>query len=194
MCNFTNSAVINDDIACELTSYTDSSSRSKFFPSVYFPPDSVTDFCTGVGEMLGHIQQSTQTLAALSQSFALAQREQHYQLLRLLVSILIARREQDKASFLERFDSKYDMERTLRICMAQSLTARSVVTRDTTWLWYLDEWLDAAIPDYESAYDFYQAYDLGYSTVPAGYYLEKSDGSFRWVAVVVSPFNLFNSF
>ncbi|KAJ7177669.1 hypothetical protein C8R46DRAFT_1029279 [Mycena filopes] len=101
-------------------------------------------------EALGHAYRTVHSLT----------REHQYNQLLFLKTVLETRREiLNKTMFYERFESKEAAEFVLRVALAQGVTSRTEVTRDFVWHYCRDEDLMQPIPDYASAYDFYEALD-----------------------------------
>jgi hypothetical protein len=90
------------------------------------------------------------------------------------------------------------MERTLRVAMAQGLTADSKVTRAFHWQYFDPSSLDLPIPQFDSAYKFYEAYDSQEVLEPPGYYLvpKNNDANLEpgWVPIEVRHPPTFLSF
>lgn len=121
--------------------------------------------------------------------------EHLFLVLNLLVVILKARSRATSAeSFATRFESPQLMEWVLRICMVQGLTAKSKIERGAfLWRYFYKHWLEMPIPDYSSAWDFYEVRDNPESDVPQLLLLppDASHDHARWVPAEV--FFLFSS-
>ncbi|KAK6966267.1 hypothetical protein R3P38DRAFT_3246812 [Favolaschia claudopus] len=108
--------------------------------------------------------------------------EYHYGLLQLLLVILKTRRGLDYGEFMDRFagDSPTEvihlMDVTLKLAMAQSLTAESEVHRGWVWHYVSLEDLEADLPDpFRTPWDFYQAVDDRKLTEHYGFFLIPAD-------------------
>jgi hypothetical protein len=188
---------INNEIFGELTTYTNMSSIGAS------PADSFSfssDFSFVVWRThQENLLRSAEVLKAHERTHALLLTEHHFHFLELLLNILRARKELERASFIGRFKNESSMERTLRVAMAQGLTADSIVTRAFHWQYFDLNALDLPIPKFASAYDFYAAYDAQELLEPPGYYLVPQDNDAGlepgWVPVEVrGPATLFISF
>ncbi|KAK6971469.1 hypothetical protein R3P38DRAFT_2813779 [Favolaschia claudopus] len=123
--------------------------------------------------------------------------EYHYGLLQLLLVILKTRRALDYGEFMDRFSGENPvevirlMDVTLKLAMAQSLTADSVVHRGWVWHYVSLEDLNAPLPDpFRTPWDFYKAVDdrklnehYGFFLIPAD---EDSNEKAQWVEVKAS--------
>lgn len=124
--------------------------------------------------------------------------EHFFFMLRLLVVILQARSLASSAeSFAERFESTEGrsstavMEMVLRICMIQGLSAQSLILRETIyWRYFYLHWLELPIPDFDSAWDYYEDQDNPDRDNPQLLLLPPvtSDSSARWVPASVFIF------
>ncbi|KAJ7017105.1 hypothetical protein C8F04DRAFT_1406231 [Mycena alexandri] len=93
-----------------------------------------------------------------------------------------------RTSFLERFKDRHNMEHTLFIALIQGLTCRTKITRMYVWHYYTGEFFEKPLPEFGSAYEFYQALDNAGAAIP-GYFLlppETSSGTVEWVPLKIA--------
>ncbi|KAK7039458.1 hypothetical protein R3P38DRAFT_3181170 [Favolaschia claudopus] len=137
---------------------------------------------------LGRVAADANTAAIRANS------EYQYGLLQLLLVILKTRRSLTYEEFLDRFagedeaECDFLMEVTLKLAMAQSLTAESDLHRG--WVWHAVSYDDLRSPlpaPFKSAWDFYKAVDnrelndhYGFFLIPA---LADKEGKAQWVEV-----------
>lgn len=109
--------------------------------------------------------------------------------------ILKTRRNLDYDQFLTRFDGDVDaMEEILRVALVQGITARTKITRRHLWRFYNGNLLGEPIPDFGTAYEFYQRLDAAKTNVPGFFFLPaEKDREAEWVPLEVrlTPFYLF---
>ncbi|KAK7036337.1 hypothetical protein R3P38DRAFT_2771813 [Favolaschia claudopus] len=137
---------------------------------------------------LGRVAADANTAAIRANS------EYQYGLLQLLLVILKTRRSLTYEEFLDRFEGEDEaecdflLEVTLKLAMAQSLTADSDLHRG--WVWHAVSYDDLRSPlpaPFQSAWDFYKAVDnrelndhYGFFLIPA---LADKEGKAQWVEV-----------
>ncbi|KAJ7015975.1 hypothetical protein C8F04DRAFT_1355457, partial [Mycena alexandri] len=163
-CNLSLSGEVQDNLAAQLTSYVYSGSEHWH-------------------REIEALNRSQQILDSMSLALGQQQSEHNYRCLKLLQHILCARRDLPENQFLERFKDRHDMEHTLLIALIQGLTCRTKVTRLYVWHFYTGEFFEKPLPEFGSAYEFYQALDNAGASIP-GYFLlppETSSGTVEWV-------------
>ncbi|KAJ7174241.1 hypothetical protein C8R43DRAFT_1119610, partial [Mycena crocata] len=91
--------------------------------------------------------------------------------------------------FIACFRSGRDCEAILRVAMVQMLDARSEPNQNWVWYFFQDEWLRDPIPNYKSAWDFYEELDaeVGRQTEPRGFFFVPANNALmynaHWVAI-----------
>ncbi|KAJ7106453.1 hypothetical protein C8R43DRAFT_963422 [Mycena crocata] len=91
--------------------------------------------------------------------------------------------------FVACFRSGKDCEAILRVAMVQMLDARSEPNLHWVWYFFQDEWLRDPIPNYKSAWDFYEELDreVGRQTEPRGFFFVPANNALmynaHWVAI-----------
>ncbi|KAJ7120661.1 hypothetical protein C8R43DRAFT_1136603, partial [Mycena crocata] len=91
--------------------------------------------------------------------------------------------------FVACFRSGRDCEAILRVAMVQMLDARSEPNQNWVWYFFQDEWLRDPIPNYKSAWDFYEELDaeVGRQTEPRGFFFVPANNALmynaHWVAI-----------
>ncbi|KAJ7018269.1 hypothetical protein C8F04DRAFT_1199164, partial [Mycena alexandri] len=167
-CNLSLSGEVQDHLAAQLTSYVYSGSEHWHTE-------------------IEALNRSQQILESMSLAFVQQQSEHNYRCLKLLQHILCARRDLPENQFVERFADRLDMEHTLLLALIQGLTCRTKITRLYVWHYYTGEFFEKPLPEFGSAYEFYQALDNAGAAIP-GYFLlppETSDGQAKWVPLKV---------
>ncbi|KAJ7075141.1 hypothetical protein C8R43DRAFT_966343 [Mycena crocata] len=86
--------------------------------------------------------------------------------------------------FVASFRSGQDCEAILRVAMVQMLDARSEPNQEWVWYFFQDEWLKDPIPNYESAWDFYDELDaeVGRQTEPRGFFFVPANNALMYNA------------
>ncbi|KAJ7179707.1 hypothetical protein C8R46DRAFT_1212239 [Mycena filopes] len=139
---------------------------------------------------LDSLEHSSKALGHAYRTVHSLTREHQYNQLLFLKTVLETRREiLNKTMFYERFESKEAAEFVLRVALAQGVTSRTEVTRDFVWHYCRDEDLMQPIPDYASAYDFYEALDASRAQ-SEGYLNYSQDGEpATWVSLTRGDFD-----
>ncbi|KAJ7108835.1 hypothetical protein C8R43DRAFT_962782 [Mycena crocata] len=138
----------------------------------------------GLEAQMDDIQTTLGHLARVESARRDIQRQLDLQNLNLLVNILKLRKRtdyQNPAAFFEYFPSEEEAERTLKAAMAQGLDSRSEVTKDFVFYYFEEGCLDAAIPGYASAYEFYHQLDHTDAMFagPRGFFFVPGDPAFE---------------
>ncbi|KAJ7093049.1 hypothetical protein C8R43DRAFT_1141902 [Mycena crocata] len=138
----------------------------------------------GLEAQMDDIQTTLGHLARVESARRDIQRQLDLQNLNLLVNILKLRKRtdyQNPAAFFEYFPSEEEAERALKAAMAQGLDSRSEVTKDFVFYYFEEGCLDAAIPGYASAYEFYHQLDHTDAMFagPRGFFFVPGDPAFE---------------
>ncbi|KAJ7079931.1 hypothetical protein C8R43DRAFT_1143183 [Mycena crocata] len=144
----------------------------------------VENHCSGLEAQMDDIQTTLGHLARVESARRDIQRQLDLQNLNLLVNILKLRKRtdyQNPAAFFEYFPSEEEAERALKAAMAQGLDSRSEVTKDFVFYYFEEGCLDAAIPGYASAYEFYHQLDHTDAMFagPRGFFFVPGDPAFE---------------
>ncbi|KAJ7118037.1 hypothetical protein C8R43DRAFT_960531 [Mycena crocata] len=138
----------------------------------------------GLELQLDDIQTTLGHLARVESARRDLQHQLDLQNLGLLVNILKLRKRtdyQNPAAFFEYFPSEEEAERVLKAAMAQGLDSRSEVTKDFVFYYFEEGCLDATIPGYASAYEFYHQLDHTDAMFagPRGFFFVPGDPAFE---------------
>ncbi|KAJ6589583.1 hypothetical protein B0H19DRAFT_1249109 [Mycena capillaripes] len=158
VCTFETGGEINNGIWSSLKAFTDLSSSA-------------------IRESREALIQSSKALEKTGETWAIQQTEHNFRFLKFLQTIVRLRRTLTKDFFIERFTSPADAEKILRIAMTQNVVSDKIITRAWTWQYFDLEYLEAPIPAFDSAYDFYAAYNSSQVKDPPGYYLIPADSN-----------------
>lgn len=130
-------------------------------------------------------------MLSLSDAFQEAESQHHLIQLTFLQNMLRLRRDVKHEEFIERFPSEEAAERALKLCLVQGLSVSSKISANYNWHYFEDSWLDAPLPGFNSAWDFFDRFDSGLRE-PAGFFLippaDRYDLEPSWVPLEVYNF------
>ncbi|KAK6972123.1 hypothetical protein R3P38DRAFT_3240472 [Favolaschia claudopus] len=128
------------------------------------------------------VNQASATVFAIQNSLEAAYVQLRRKMFKMLHAILVTRGQVNFDDFVARFDGEtYEekqkhMELMLRIAMTQGLHAGSDINEVRAWQFFPMALLDEAdIPIFDTAYNFYKAYDANERAAPLGFFLIPSD-------------------